>query len=108
MVTSRLRVSLARCAGIDGGADVVLGAVFGFGALGDRLLDRLDDDFLVDRLFAATALAICSSSRRLAEMPVAMSGVLFFGIGDVGCVLVFDVAGASRRAGRRRASSGRR
>src|SRR5581483_10692689 len=37
---------------IDGDADVVLGAIAGAGGLLDRLLDRLDDDLLLDRLLA--------------------------------------------------------
>src|SRR5690606_23912519 len=37
---------------VDGGADVVLGAVAGARTLGDRLFDRLDDDLLVDGLLA--------------------------------------------------------
>ena len=37
---------------VDGDADVVLGAVAGAGGLLDRLLDRLDDDLLLDRLLA--------------------------------------------------------
>src|SRR6478672_789332 len=37
---------------VDLGADVVVGAVARFGALLDRLLDRLDDDLLVDVLLA--------------------------------------------------------
>jgi hypothetical protein len=37
---------------VDLGADVVMGAVTRLGALLDRLLDRLDDDLLVDVLLA--------------------------------------------------------